>query len=154
MKWFFVVSVLTLPLHVASQCLDTLNTPVLNPGCNLDFTPVCGCDGVTYRNPCYAEAATVLQYVDRPCEQVAINFYPNPVIYWLYAIIVTKYEADVNLLIFDRNGNIYYSRYLRAVNYEYLTIPVHDFHDGMYILMVESNGVAQFKKFIKWNEQQ
>lgn len=152
MKRLVSFMILCLPWLANGQCLDTLNSPILNPGCNLDFTPVCGCNGVTYNNPCFAEAATVLQYVDRPCEQVAINFYPNPVIYWLYATVVTKFEADVNLMIFDRNGNIYYSRYLQSVNYEYLTIPVHDFDDGLYILMAESNGVAEFKKFIKWKE--
>ncbi|MCF8463250.1 MAG: T9SS type A sorting domain-containing protein [Flavobacteriales bacterium] len=137
---------------VGAQCLDTLNFPNLQPPCYPDFVPVCGCDGVTYQNNCFAEFATVLQYIDGPCEQVAFTIYPNPTTDFLFTTIVTKYEADVNLYIFDRNGTIYYHTFLQAVTSEYLTIPMNVFDQGVYIIMVESNGVAKLSKFVKWNE--
>ena len=148
---FLVVFMLSATM-MRGQCLDTLNFPNLQPPCNPDFIPVCGCDGVTYQNRCYADFATVTQYIDGPCEQVAFTIYPNPTTNWLFTTIVTKYEADVNLYIFDRNGTIYYSRYLQAVTSEYLTLPMNGFVQGVYIIMIESNGVAKLSKFVKWNE--
>lgn len=143
---------LLLPLGVSAQCLDTLRFADPYPGCNLEFIPVCGCNNVTYRNYCYAEAATVTQWVDGPCENVAINVYPNPATYWLYVNVVTKYESDVRLFIFDRNGNIAYSNYLTEVTNEYLTIPVNNLGHGIYIMMAECNGYSQLLKFVRWEQ--
>ncbi len=134
------------------QCIDTLQFPNLQPPCFPDFVPVCGCDGVTYRNACYAEFATVLNYSEGPCEDLALDFYPNPCTYWLYTTVVTKFESNVNLYIFDRNGMIYYYDYLSAVTSRTLTIPTNGFEQGLYIIMAESNGYAELSKFIKWEE--
>ena len=152
MKNFITIILICLASTALSQCLDTLRFVDPAPGCPLDFIPICGCNGVTYRNSCFAEAATVIQYSDGPCEQVAVSFYPNPVTNWLFTTLVTKFESDVQLYIYDRNGNIYYNRYLRNVTYEYLTIPVNDFDDGLYVLVVQSGGELVFEKFIKWNQ--
>lgn len=135
-----------------AQCKDTLNFPNYQPPCWNDFIPVCGCDGVTYHNSCYADYATVIQYQDRPCEQVAIDIYPNPATDLLYTTIATKYEADVNIYIFDRNGMVYYYRYLTNVNNEQMYIPVNSFEQGLYIIMAESNGVTKLLKFLKWDQ--
>jgi hypothetical protein len=151
-KLIFIVAFTLSATLVGAQCLDTLNFPNLQPPCYADFVPVCGCDGVTYQNQCYAEFATVLQYIDGPCEQVAFTIYPNPTTDYLFTTIVTKYEADVNIYIFDRNGMVYYYRYLQAVKSEFLTLPMNGFDQGVYIIMVESNGVAKLSKFVKWNE--
>lgn len=35
--------------------------------CTADNDPVCGCDGVTYENPCVAEASGIATYGDGPC---------------------------------------------------------------------------------------
>ncbi len=145
-----IIAVIGLPCN--AQCIDSLNFPNLQPPCFADFLPVCGCDGVTYRNACYAGFATVLQYQEGPCENIVIDFYPNPTSYWLNTTIVTKFESNVNLYIFDRNGNVYYYDYLTNVTNRSLTIPVHGFEQGLYIMMAESNGDVQLSKFIKWEE--
>lgn len=142
-----------LPFIGHAQCLDTLNFPTNSPNCHLDFAPVCGCDGVTYRNWCYAEGATVQQWTDGPCEQVAASIFPNPDIYWLNVSIVTKFESNVNIFIFDRNGNMAYSSTLSNVTRDYLTIPTNIFDQGMYVMMVECNGHVELLKFIRWEEQ-
>lgn len=140
-------------VHVSlAQCTDSLNFPNLQPPCWPDFIPVCGCDGVTYRNSCYADYATVLQYQERPCEQVALDIYPNPSSFMLFATVVTKFDADVNLYIFDRNGMVYYYQYLTNVSSQQVYIPVQSFEPGLYIIMAESNGVAKLLKFLKWDE--
>jgi hypothetical protein len=139
--------------HISfGQCLDTLSFPNLQPPCFPDFLPVCGCDGVTYRNACYAEFATVQQWQEGPCENILIDIYPNPAVNWLNTTIVTKFESNVNLYIFDRNGNIYYYDYLTTVTNSTLIIPVNGFDYGLYVVMAESNGDVQLSKFIKWYE--
>ncbi|MDB4655844.1 T9SS type A sorting domain-containing protein [Flavobacteriales bacterium] len=147
----FGLSVLTAQFSFG-QCIDTLNFPNLQPPCYPDFIPVCGCDGVTYRNECYARFATVQQWQEGPCENVVIDHYPNPVSYTMYLTVVSKFESNVNLYIFDRNGLAYYYRYLPLVTSTTLTIPVSGFEQGLYIIMAESNGDVQLSKFIKWNE--
>ncbi len=153
MRQVIVLIWIMFPALGYAQCLDTLNFPDPAPGCNLDFTPVCGCDGITYKNPCFAEAATVQFWNDGPCEQIAMNIFPNPVTYWLNVTLVTKFESNVRLFIFDRNGNIAYSNNLTSVTTEYLSIPVNGFNQGLYIIMAESNGEVQLLKFIRWEEQ-
>lgn len=153
MKLLSVSIFLLLPFLLTAQCIDTLQFVDPAPNCPFDFIPVCGCDGVTYRNDCFAErGAQLTQWNEGPCNNVAVALQPNPAIEWLFTTIVTKFESDVNLVIFDRNGNIYYQQYLRSVNYEYLTLPIYSFDDGLYILMLECNGERVFEKFLKWQE--
>lgn len=44
-------------------------TPPAEPmACTMDWRPVCGCNGVTYSNPCTAKAAGVAEFVDGECD--------------------------------------------------------------------------------------
>ena len=44
-------------------------TPPAEPmACTMDWRPVCGCNGVTYSNPCTAKAAGVPEFVDGECD--------------------------------------------------------------------------------------
>lgn len=132
-------------------CVDSLSFPLPNPPCYNDFIPVCGCDDVTYMNFCHWQYAALNFYSEGPCEQVAVSFYPNPVTEFINLRMATRFEADVNLYIFDRNGTIMYYRFLRNVTNEQLYIPVHGFRQGMYFIIAESNGEARPSKFMKWD---
>lgn len=136
--------------NVRAQCPDSLSFPVTNPPCYQDFIPVCGCDENTYVNFCHWQYAALNFYTEGPCEQVAFNFYPNPVVEYINLRIATRYESDVNVYIFDRNGNIMYYDYLRQMTNEQFIIPVYGFRSGIYFIIAEANGETYSRKFVKW----
>jgi hypothetical protein len=78
--------------------------------------------------------------------------YPNPASDFLNVTVATKYDSDVNLYIFDRNGNIYFDQRLFLVNNYTTIISLSGFDKGLYIIMAESNGVTQLLKFLKWDD--
>ena len=151
MKYVCLILIgLSFVLETKAQCEDSLSFPVTNPPCYPDFIPVCGCDGTTYVNFCHWQYATLNQYSEGPCEQVAFNFYPNPVVEYINLRIATRLETDVNLYIFDRNGNIMYYDFLQQMTNEQIIIPVYGFRQGIYFILAETNGETFSRKFVKW----
>ena len=77
---------------IFQPCLDP-NAVNTNP-CPVNYEPVCGCNGVTYVNSCYATRAGVLSYTAGQCEittyevcadnavEIGVPFVPNTIYIW------------------------------------------------------------------------
>jgi heat shock protein HslJ len=72
--------------------------------CTADFNPVCGCDKITYSNPCNAECNSITEYTPGPCASITgQTIFAN----WAYLgtlaqdvdtlTPVKKHSYDVNL---------------------------------------------------------
>ena len=135
------------------------------------YSPVCACDGQTYRNACAAElwggiinAMAGDNYVNGICGNFDIDFVPNAV----GATSTTTEDAflhifvnpillptSVQIYLFDVFNRVQYSRYLYATAGNFLLADTYlnaDFfariENGVYILLVTVNGEPKSKKIV------
>jgi hypothetical protein len=148
-------STFLIPNLVQSQtfgnvCKDSLQAN-LNPCFGTPFQPVCGCDGVTYRNECGALAKGVLLWGQGPCEALDFDIVPNPMVDIGNFFIITKSTSDVQVWIYDIFAkNKYYFRYPQVYMQTMFqaNIDVRGFGNGIYFAVLETNGFFKVKKIL------
>lgn len=146
-------------LNVLSQgiyqptCIDTTLTNFnSNPCYGNSYEPVCGCDNVTYRNSCMADAAGIINYsyTQGPCEFMDFDFYPNPVATagQLKVKVICKGISDINVWIFD----MYFRQMYYQVSRQFADIElypdVRGFGNGLFFMVVEAGGAIKVKRLL------
>lgn len=143
------VSLVQAQVNNPNSCKDS--TLVSNNPCyGTIYQPVCGCDGVTYRNECLAYAQGLLNFTEGPCEFMDFDFLPNPVNTsgQLQLKIVCKDITDINVWIFDTFFRQQYYQVSRQFKDIELYPDVRNLGNGVFFIVVEANGVVKVKRLL------
>jgi hypothetical protein len=119
------------------------------------FEPVCGCDGVTYRNQCEAYWGNgVNTWNFGVCEGMAADLYPNPILYNEAINITIQFPefttSDVSFYIVDMYAKVRLQRIFNYTNRIELSLESYSIPPGVYTLVITTtSGLYEYIKFIK-----
>jgi hypothetical protein len=147
----FLISASFLKGQTFSQntCKDSTMV-TYNPCYGTLYSPVCGCDGVTYRNECLAYAQGLLNFTQGPCEFMDFDFLPNPVntAGQLQLKIICKEVTDINVWIFDMYFKQMYYQVSRQFKDIELYPDIRGVGNGMFFIVVEAAGTVKVKRLL------
>ena len=148
--FFLMVTGYELRAQINSNvCRDTI-TMLPYFSCQGYYEPVCGCNGKTYRNECYAKIRDGVQsYEPGICDPVALDLYPNPIVETLNFFVALKDKGNVRVVIFDLYGQKFFERTYQNIKLFNENMGISDFHGGIYYLFAESGGNTAIAKFAK-----
>ena len=143
---------------IYAPCKDSNKVENIFYPCFVEYDPVCGCDGVTYRDWCAAENKYALNqgnYIEGPCTDFHYDISPNQVFDFLKIKIRKKTAGYFVVNIFDTYGHQFYTRAYPYSdlfsNYLQIEIPMFGFRQGLYILEVVTDSEQKIEKFFKVN---
>ena len=166
MKKFWWLFFLPFVSQAQTDCEDLYRQPDVFHIIMTDYNPVCGCDGITYRNSDAAYWWGGINYWESNtiCDNFDLDIYPNvstsnstipP-----HLRIYMKYAGTATLTIYNDFGKLMFKRLfatstggqiINAAN-PYELYEVQAFPRGIYIVVVTVNGDKNYRKLIRVTE--
>ena len=150
MRALLLISILLTSFKVSGQFIPCIDSGRINPmfQCNDQFyNPVCGCNGITYRNQCAAyNMHGVTEWRSGVCSGIDLDFYPNPVgpasTLTLNLSFPEFINGNVDVKIVDVYGKTWEQRMINNFNRTSIQFDVSTLKTGVYIIIVTANNGA------------
>lgn len=133
-------------------CQDTLLVNQYFP-CVGPYIPVCACNGITYRNECFARQkdGIIGTVVNGICGEFDFDIAPNPPVQNSNILELSLYTTNPNnveIFIINVYGLTVYRKTLRNVqNLQREQIDTSNYEKGLHIVMVVVKNKLQTKRF-------
>ncbi|MCC6819027.1 MAG: T9SS type A sorting domain-containing protein [Bacteroidia bacterium] len=156
-KLIFILTLLIAPEIKAQfiQCVDSVRANPLFQCNDPAYIPVCGCNGITYRNQCVAyNIGGVSNWTSGVCSGIDLDLFPNPIGANSELSINLSFPefiyGNVTLQIVDLYGKIHEQRFINNFNRISIQIDVRPMMSGIYFLIIRaSNGASAIRMYSK-----
>lgn len=136
--------------RISAQCIDSTAIHV-GFSCDPHYDPVCGCDGHTYRNDCYAMNSGVRTWQTGSCDMIDFDFNPNPVQNDGEVILdaIVRNPGNVDIQIFDHYGRMFYTSSIYVLDRYRFYLDFRAYQYGLYIIVLKNADGYKTKKVVK-----
>ncbi len=143
----FLFLVLPFCQSAKAQCIDST---MIQYGayCDPRWEPVCGCDGLTYRNDCFTRNLGMTTWQYGICDALDFDFNPNPVFDFINIDAILRIQGTLYVELVDRFGRVYYRNLFPSVTRYQFQISVNGFPPGLYLLNLYCDDGYRVKKVV------